>query len=66
MVSQSGGKFGPDVLVGWPNRIEIVAYSVWLMVAAWQAIRVRDTGVPSSGREEVVRRDDSRPAAGGP
>ena len=34
MVSQSGGEFGPDVLVGWPNRIEIVAYSVWLMMVA--------------------------------
>ena len=41
MVSRSGGEFGPDVLVGWPNRIEIVAYSVWLMVVARQAIRVR-------------------------
>ena len=41
MLSQSGGKFGPDVLVGWPNRFEVVAYSVWLMVVAWQAIRVR-------------------------
>jgi Protein of unknown function (DUF998) len=41
MVSRSGGEFGPDVLVGWPNRIETVAYSVWLMVVARQAIRVR-------------------------
>jgi Protein of unknown function (DUF998) len=41
MVSRSGGEFGPDVLVGWANRIEIVAYSVWLMVVARQAIRVR-------------------------
>jgi hypothetical protein len=41
MVSRSGGEFGPDVPVGWPNRIEIVAYSVWLMVVARQAIRVR-------------------------
>ena len=41
MVSLSGGKFGPEVLVGWPNRIEIVSYSVWLMVVARQAIRVR-------------------------
>jgi hypothetical protein len=44
MVSQSSGEFGPDVLVGWPNRIEIVAYSAWLMVVAWQAIRVRGQG----------------------
>jgi hypothetical protein len=42
MVSRSGGEFGPDVLVGWPNRIEIVAYSVWLMVVSRQAIRVRN------------------------
>jgi hypothetical protein len=28
MASQNDGKFGPDVLVGWPNRIEILAYSV--------------------------------------
>jgi hypothetical protein len=41
MVSLSGGEFGADVLVGWPNRIEIVSYSVWLMVVARQAIRVR-------------------------
>jgi hypothetical protein len=41
MVSQSGGKFGPDVLVGWPNRFEVVAYGVWLMVVAWQALKLR-------------------------
>jgi Protein of unknown function (DUF998) len=36
------GKFGPDVLIGWPNRFMMVAYSAWLMVVAWQAIRVRE------------------------
>ena len=41
MVSQSGGKFGPDVLVGWPNRIEMLAYCVWLMTVAWQAVKLR-------------------------
>jgi hypothetical protein len=41
MVSQSGGKFGPEVLVGWPNRFEGVAYSVWLMTVAWQALKLR-------------------------
>src|SRR5215203_1926897 len=41
MVSQNDGKFGPEVLVGWPNRFEILAYSVWLMVVAKQALRVR-------------------------
>jgi len=33
------GEFGPDVLIGWPNRFMIVAYSLWLMVIAQQAIR---------------------------
>jgi hypothetical protein len=41
MASQSGGKFDPEVLVGWPNRLEVVAYSVWLMVVAWQALKLR-------------------------
>jgi hypothetical protein len=36
------GTFGPDVLIGWPNRFMMVAYSAWLMVVAWQAIRVRE------------------------
>ena len=40
MVSQSGGKFGPDVLVGWPNRFEMLAYSVWLMTVAWQVVKL--------------------------
>jgi hypothetical protein len=34
------GTFGPDVLIGWPNRFMIVAYSAWLMVVAWRALRV--------------------------
>jgi Protein of unknown function (DUF998) len=41
MLSRSGGTFGPEVLVGWPNRLEIVSYSVWLMVVAWSALRLR-------------------------
>jgi hypothetical protein len=41
MVSPSGGKFGPDVLAGWPNRFEVVAYSAWLMTVAWQVVKLR-------------------------
>jgi hypothetical protein len=40
MLSQSGGQFGPGVLVGWPNRFEILTYSVWLMVVAGHAARL--------------------------
>jgi hypothetical protein len=41
MLSQSNGAFGPDVLVGWPTRLEMLGYCVLLMVVAWQAIRLR-------------------------
>lgn len=36
MLMQSGGKFGPEVLVGWPNRFEIITYCIWLIVVAYQ------------------------------
>jgi hypothetical protein len=39
-LSRSGGEFGPDVLIGWPNRILIVAYSAWLMAVASQITRL--------------------------
>src|SRR5918995_4399712 len=66
MVSQSGGRFGPDVLVGWPNRFEVVAYSVWLMVVAWQAIRVRSQrrSTPTNHRSSVPKAGVQRPAKG--
>lgn len=41
IVSQSGGTFGPGVPAGWPGRFEILAYSVWMMVVARQAIQVQ-------------------------
>jgi len=37
-LSQSGGEFGPDVLIGWPNRLVVLAYCGWLMVAARGAV----------------------------
>jgi hypothetical protein len=40
MLPRGDGGFGPDVPIGWPNRLLVLAYSAWLMVAAWQAIRV--------------------------
>jgi hypothetical protein len=50
-VSQSGGRFGPDVPVGWPNRFAVLAYSVWLMVIAWQAILVRGRSRSTGGAD---------------
>ena len=40
-LSQSGGQIGPDVLIGWPNRLLVVAYNGWLMTVAWQAAKLR-------------------------
>jgi hypothetical protein len=34
------GTFGPDVLIGWPNRFMMVTYSAWLMVVAWRALQL--------------------------
>lgn len=36
----SGGEFGPEVLVGWPNRFLMVTYCVWLITVARHAIRL--------------------------
>jgi hypothetical protein len=32
----SGGKFGPNVWVGWPNRLLMIAYCAWLITTAWE------------------------------
>jgi Protein of unknown function (DUF998) len=34
------GPLGPDVLIGWPNRLFIVGFSLWLMVVAWHGIQL--------------------------
>lgn len=41
ILSQSNGKFGPDVMIGWPNRIEIICYCIWLLVAASEVLLMR-------------------------
>ena len=41
----SDGHFGPDVAVGWPLRFEMLTYCVWLMVAARQAMQIRQDGI---------------------
>jgi hypothetical protein len=37
---QSGGKFGPNVLIGWPNRLVMVGYCAWLISVAWRAAQL--------------------------
>ena len=42
-LSRTGGEFGPDVPIGWPNRLLMLAYGVWLMVVAWRPAQlIRD------------------------
>lgn len=41
LVYYLSGSVGPDTPIGWPNRVFIVAYSVWLIVIAWKARKVR-------------------------
>jgi hypothetical protein len=35
------GEFGPGALVGWPNRLLFLTWYGWLMVIAWQALKLR-------------------------
>ena len=37
LTARSGGVFGPDVPVGWPNRIGILAGCAWLLIVAREA-----------------------------
>ena len=42
--TRAGNKMTPDViaLVGWPNRMLVVLFCVWVMTVAYHAIRLRD------------------------
>ena len=35
------GGFGPDVLIGWPNRLMFVTYFGWIMMTAAPLARFR-------------------------
>lgn len=35
------GQFGPGVTVGWPSRLLIVSYCLWILTSVWQALRLR-------------------------
>lgn len=40
LLPKNGGKPGPDVLLGWPNRIMILTHCAWLMLIAWTALKL--------------------------
>jgi hypothetical protein len=41
ILSPIGRPGSRQALIGWPNRLLIVAYSAWVITVAWQALRVR-------------------------
>jgi hypothetical protein len=43
VMTPGDGKLGPGVDIGWPNRIMMLTYYCWLIVVAWQAIRLSST-----------------------
>lgn len=53
LLPQHGGTLGPDTPVGWPGRAMVVAYAVWIGVAARYAVRESPAGrtplAPSAG-----------------
>jgi hypothetical protein len=38
---RNGGRPGPEVLVGWPNRLMILAQCAWLIHTGWRLLRRR-------------------------
>ncbi len=51
LAAQHGGTFGPDVPVGWPTRVEILAYSLWLLVVGFAAARDAVLDAPAGVRD---------------
>jgi len=41
MLAQSGGKFGPEVMIGWPNRLLMVTCCAWLITIARHADQLK-------------------------
>ena len=36
------GTLGPDVHIGWPNRMMVAGYAAWVIVCAWRARRAAE------------------------
>ena len=52
----ANGKFGPDVLMDWPNRIMISVQCIWLVVVARQAIKINTAFNPSSAQTKSYKK----------
>ena len=40
------GTPGPDAPVGWPNRLLVITYCIWLITFAWRALKLRKQARP--------------------
>ena len=38
-LGQNAGQFGPSVVIGWPNRLVVIAYAAWLIVVSRHAMQ---------------------------
>ncbi|MBM4005124.1 MAG: peptidoglycan-binding protein [Planctomycetes bacterium] len=47
------GVFGPDTLVGWPNRIGVLGECIWTVLIAWQSRRIAKPGADRPPTEKV-------------
>jgi hypothetical protein len=37
IINPSAGRVGPEVLLGWPNRLMVITYNIWLIIVALRA-----------------------------
>ena len=47
------GTPGPEAPIGWPNRLLMITYCIWLIVFAWQALRLRKQADPHLQRRRL-------------
>jgi hypothetical protein len=40
MITMYDAEYGPDVKIGWPNRLIVATYCAWLMTTAAAAARI--------------------------
>ena len=40
LINPSAGRVGPDVLLGWPNRLMVVVYHVWIVIVALHSAQI--------------------------
>jgi hypothetical membrane protein len=39
-LAKTNGQFGPDVPIGWPNRLVVVCYELWIIIVAGKSIKL--------------------------